>query len=173
MHENEASECALNSLQLAHTPTNTNKPENVCMWLIFFWGGKKRVVFLCECVCPLSECVPIRYTEMCSEKSACGNVSRALRLVSGPSINSKATGHCCNKGLRCKSACTCRAYHQIQIPTTTALCKPALRPEENLSTCTCRSVWTLYTSSQISLNTLNQFLDHVCIHSKSSFSVIN
>ncbi len=129
----------------------------------FFGGVKKRVVFLCEYVCLLSECVPIRHTEMCSEKSACRNVNRTLRLVSGPSINSKATGHCCNKGLRCKSACTCRAYHQIQIPTTMALCKPTLRPEEYLSTYTCRSEWTLYTSAQISLNTLNQFLDHVCI----------
>lgn len=154
-----------NVLQLSHTPNNTNKPENVPMWFVF-GGGKKRVVLLCECVCLLLECVPIRHTEMCSEKSACRNVSRALRLVSGPSINSKATGHCCNKGLRCKSACICRAYHQIQIPTTMALCKPTLRPEENLSTCTCRSEWTLYISSQISLNTLNQFLDHVCIDSK-------
>lgn len=123
-------------------PTQTHQ-LNVCMWLIFFFC-KKRVVFLCEWVSLPSECGAIRHTEMCSAKSACGNVSRALRLVSGPSINSKATGHCCNKGLRCKSACTCRAYHQIQIPTTTALCKPALKPEENVSTCTQNSVNTLH-----------------------------
>lgn len=122
-----------------HKPKQSKIPPNGCMELIF---ARKTLR-----VCPLCESVVICHAKMCSQKKACGNVSRVLRLDSGPSINSKATGHCCNKGLCCKSACTCRAYHQTQIPTIhPCLCKPttpALTP---------MSLVSPHFSSQISVN---------------------
>lgn len=133
MHENEAWECVLNT---SHTPKQWKKVCTCNWWLR---------------VCPLSKSVVIRHAKTCFKKTACGNVSRALRLVSGPAINFEATGHCCNKGLCCKSACTCRAYHQTQIPTIhPCLCKPTTPALRSMGTLV--SVETSHSSSQISGN---------------------
>lgn len=68
IHENEASECALKSHRLAHTPpTISNTAENVCTWFFIFFARK----WLCLCVWVFALYLSVsRYVTLkCSQKN--------------------------------------------------------------------------------------------------------